>query len=172
MVQLPIPSNSKTFFFSPKDAKEVYFLFLPLSESKEELAFLCSVITTKDNNLIRVEPRYYDQTEFKEYLKILKAEPLFDLLLEALSELEDGSMLEPEILQKLSNQSVLEYEKRDVQRYLEEGGSIYDYSDYSTCGLFCYEPRTILAGNEELVKKAMNILREILGEDRFVSNKD
>jgi len=167
-LQFPEEEKTYTYIFDPKSADKVYFVFLPLDKKGNRLAFVCSLITAKnDDQFLRIEPRYITGREFATFLKAINGEQFFNKFVTALSNLKSSKQVE-EFLSKLKEEGVLDYDVRDVDRYLREGGSPFAYSDFSTCSLFCSEPVTPVANNKRLIRKAISILGDILGKDREV----
>jgi hypothetical protein len=137
---IPDPTNPSSFTFDPDVADKVYFVFCPIN-NREDLAFLCSIITVRDNNkFLRFEPRYFDKIEMLQFVNTVGLKEEYQSIMEKIAKAKTITEVIDYIL---SNENKYKVDVRDVRNFIKEGYSPLDYSDYTTSRLFCYEPRGI-----------------------------
>jgi hypothetical protein len=159
-VSIPDPNIPSSFLFAPDEADKVYFVFTPINKNGD-LAFLCSLITVRNSNdFLRFEPRYFDKSEMSQFLDVIGKKDVYEKIL---NQIQEAETVDDVIGYVLSDGENFKVEERDVRKYIKEGYSPLDYSDYTTCALFCYEPRTVLA-SEEFANASIDELRKILSE--------
>jgi len=170
-VIFPDTNKPETFYLNPDTVDSTWFIFIPTHPNNREVVYLMSVVFFKDNvpefnNTIRIEPRYYDEDIFSEFLSNTELKEVYNLLLRLIEYAEDYSEIK-EQLKNLQKQNFIYCEIKTST----DLDNPFEINDYSKCVLFSYEPRTLVDVQESVIEKLIDKMQEILPPDYEVESE-
>ena len=170
-VIFPDTNKPETFYLNLDTVDSTWFIFIPTHPNDREVVYLMSVVFFKDNvpefnNAIRIEPRYYDEDIFSEFLSNTELKEVYNLLLRLIEHAEDYSEIK-EQLKNLQKQNFIYCEIKTPT----DLDNPFEINDYSKCVLFSYEPRTLVDVQESVIEKLIDKMQEILPPDYEVESE-
>jgi len=161
----PDANNPETFYLNLHNIDSVWFLFIPTHPEDNEVVYLMSVVFFNKNcsfynNTIRIEPRYYNDKIFSEFLKNTQLNKLYNLLIKLIEHTTTYSETKSQ-LNNLQQKKLLYCEIKTPTNI----DTPLDINDYSKCVLFSYEPRTLVDVQESVIEDLISRMQKILPPD-------